>query len=65
MVGTAAILAVGLVYPVVFKPYDRGHAPAGDAHLLGAEADRTPPSHAATGGQLVQSQLTVHQRQTT
>ena len=36
--GVSAIMAVGLVYLVLFKPYDRGHVPAGDAHILGAES---------------------------
>lgn len=34
LIGTAAILISGLLYMVLAKPYDRGAAPAGDAHLL-------------------------------
>ena len=28
------VLALGVVYMVVGRPYDNGHAPAGDAHRL-------------------------------
>jgi len=31
---SAAVLAVGALYMLVARPYDRGHAPAGDAHCL-------------------------------
>jgi hypothetical protein len=34
IVTTAAVLALGALYMVVLRPYDRGHAPAGDAHRL-------------------------------
>jgi len=34
MVTTAGVLVLGTLYMIVARPYDRGHAPAGDAHLL-------------------------------
>jgi amino acid transporter len=34
IVTTACVLALGTLYMVAGKPYDRGRAPAGDAHLL-------------------------------
>jgi len=34
IVTTAAVLALGALYMILGRPYDRGHAPAGDAHLL-------------------------------
>ncbi len=34
LAGTAAIVLSGIVYMLVGHPYDRGQAPAGDAHLL-------------------------------
>lgn len=34
LVGTGAIVFSGLVYMILARPYDRGTAPAGDAHLL-------------------------------
>jgi amino acid transporter len=34
LVTTAAVLVLGALYMIVARPYDRGHAPAGDAHLL-------------------------------
>ncbi len=34
LITTAAVLVVGLLYMVIARPYDRGNAPAGDAHLL-------------------------------
>jgi amino acid transporter len=33
IVGTVAVLATGLLYAVLFRPYDRLEAPEGDAHL--------------------------------
>ncbi|MGA9528092.1 MAG: hypothetical protein WBS24_08255, partial [Terriglobales bacterium] len=39
IVGTGIVLAVGFLYAALFRPYDHGDAPAGDAHLahLGAK----------------------------
>ena len=34
IVTAAGVIVLGLIYMVVGRPYDRGHAPAGDAHLL-------------------------------
>jgi hypothetical protein len=34
IVTTAGVLALGTLYMAVGRPYDRGRAPAGDAHLL-------------------------------
>jgi amino acid transporter len=34
IVTTAGVLVLGAIYMILGKPYDRGHAPAGDAHLL-------------------------------
>jgi hypothetical protein len=34
MLTSAAVLAAGALYMLVARPYDRGHAPAGDAHRL-------------------------------
>jgi amino acid transporter len=34
MVSTAGVLVLGALYMVAARPYDRGQAPAGDAHLL-------------------------------
>ena len=36
IVTTAGVLVLGLIYMVAGRPYDRGSAPAGDAHLLGS-----------------------------
>lgn len=41
LVGTAAVVFSGLGYMVITKPYDRGDAPAGDAHLLHLRNDRS------------------------
>ena len=38
IVGTAAVFSVGLVYAVLFRPYDRIEAPEGDAHLAHLDA---------------------------
>jgi amino acid transporter len=38
LVTTAGIIVLGGLYMVLAKPYERGHAPAGDAHLLGVGA---------------------------
>jgi amino acid transporter len=35
LVTTIGIVVLGGLYMVLAKPYERGHAPAGDAHLLG------------------------------
>ena len=34
IVTAAAVLVLGTIYMLVARPYDRGNAPAGDAHLL-------------------------------
>jgi amino acid transporter len=34
LVTTVAVLVLGTLYMVIARPYDRGHAPAGDAHRL-------------------------------
>jgi amino acid transporter len=34
IVTSAGVLALGALYMIAGRPYDRGHAPAGDAHLL-------------------------------
>lgn len=34
IITTAGVFALGVVYMVVARPYDRGTSPAGDAHLL-------------------------------
>jgi hypothetical protein len=34
IVTTAGVIALGALYMVAAKPYDRGQAPAGDAPLL-------------------------------
>jgi hypothetical protein len=33
IVGTVAVVGTGLLYAVLFRPYDRLNAPEGDAHL--------------------------------
>ena len=40
LIGSGAILGSGLLYMMIAKPYDRGVAPAGDAHLLSSSALR-------------------------
>ena len=35
---TAGVVVIGAVYMVIAKPYERGNAPAGDAHAGGAKA---------------------------
>jgi amino acid transporter len=42
LVTTAAIVVLGAIYMAVARPYDRGHAPEGDAHLLGGGLPRAP-----------------------
>ena len=34
IVTSVAVVALGLIYMVLGRPYDKGHAPAGDAHRL-------------------------------
>ncbi|MFZ0481155.1 MAG: APC family permease [Terriglobales bacterium] len=41
IVGTTIVLAVGFLYAALFRPYDHGDAPAGDAHLAHLRA-RSP-----------------------
>jgi hypothetical protein len=38
LVTALSVVALGLIYMVIARPYERGHAPAGDAHLLNASA---------------------------
>jgi hypothetical protein len=40
LVTTLAVILIGGIYMVLAKPYERGNAPAGDAHRLQA---RTGP----------------------
>jgi amino acid transporter len=51
LVTTAGVMLAGAAYMIAAKPYERGHAPAGDAHLLAAapRAKRPPPEIATTG----------------
>jgi hypothetical protein len=35
---TIGVMVIGGIYMVLAKPYERGNAPAGDAHLLEARA---------------------------
>lgn len=45
MVTSVGIIALGLVYMLAARPYDRGQAPAGDAHRLNStEPDSLPAS---------------------
>ncbi len=37
LVTTAIVVALGTLYMVVARPYERGTTPAGDAHLLNKE----------------------------
>jgi hypothetical protein len=41
IVTSIGVILLGLVYMTAARPYDRGHAPAGDAHYL--RAARGPP----------------------
>jgi len=34
IITTFGVFALGLVYMIAARPYDRGDSPAGDAHLL-------------------------------
>ena len=38
IVTTSGVLALGLLYMICARPYERGTTPAGDAHLLSSEA---------------------------
>ncbi len=38
LLGTAVVVLSGLLYMALVRPYDRGHTPAGDAHLLHLES---------------------------
>jgi amino acid transporter len=40
LVTTVGVLVIGALYMVLAKPYERGKAPAGDAHLLNTSAVR-------------------------
>jgi amino acid transporter len=44
LVGTAAIVLSGLTYMLVARPYNRGSAPSGDAHLLHLNSPSLPRS---------------------
>jgi len=39
LVATLGVVLLGVLYMVLAKPYERGHAPAGDAHRLEAGTD--------------------------
>ncbi len=47
---TLAVLLIGGIYMVLAKPYERGQAPAGDAHLLGRAMKSRPAAGVATTG---------------
>jgi amino acid transporter len=49
IVGTVAIVLSGLIYMVLGRPYDRGNAPFGDAHLLRNNPASTSSTAAPTG----------------
>jgi hypothetical protein len=40
LVTTLGVMLAGAAYMVIAKPYERGNAPAGDAHLLKPPAGR-------------------------
>ena len=44
-----SVFAVGLLYAMLFRPYDHGNAPAGDAHLAHLSAPRAAPLQAQSG----------------
>jgi amino acid transporter len=50
LVTTVAIVLLGGVYMILAKPYERGNAPAGDAHLLNARDTRKPAGAAGVTG---------------
>jgi hypothetical protein len=49
LVTTAGVLFLGAIYMLAAKPYERGSAPAGDAHLLG----KLTTKHAVGGASIV------------
>jgi amino acid transporter len=51
LVTTVGVVLIGGVYMMTAKPYERGNAPAGDAHRLAPEAPRpVAKAEALTGG---------------
>jgi hypothetical protein len=44
IVGAAVVLATGLFYAALFRPYDRLNAPEGDAHLAHLDVPLTAQS---------------------
>jgi hypothetical protein len=42
LVTTIGVLVLGGLYMVTAKPYEHGHAPAGDAHSLGSRLQPAP-----------------------
>ena len=40
-ISTGIVLGTGLIYMLMFKPFERGTAPAGDAHLLAARRQKS------------------------
>jgi amino acid transporter len=38
LVTSVGVVVLGMLYMMIARPYERGHAPAGDAHLLGSSA---------------------------
>jgi amino acid transporter len=49
LVTTLGVMLVGAIYMVIARPYERGHAPAGDAHRLAGSIGSRPAAEAATG----------------
>jgi hypothetical protein len=49
LVTTVGVLALGGLYMALAKPYERGNAPAGDAHRL-QPRDPRAAAQAAVGG---------------
>jgi hypothetical protein len=41
LVTTVGVVVLGAIYMVAAKPYERGDAPAGDAHRLTAKVTRS------------------------
>jgi hypothetical protein len=42
LVTTVGVVVLGAIYMMAAKPYERGNAPAGDAHRLSAPVAQTP-----------------------
>jgi amino acid transporter len=50
LVTTLGVVVLGAIYMLLAKPYERGNAPAGDAHLLRGGASRPPVGQASMTG---------------